>query len=387
MLGERFRRGNPRHLRQRAVLHVALEDVEVAVAGCCVGAGARLVVQRAAGLCILVLLEVQQRVVAVVADVGVARPAPGARGVQARADVLVDLPRDAGGLQHLRIRRPAVAGFSVVDHGATADVVVADVAGPHVVAVRIGRRGCRAVIGVADGESVGQRVVERNVLARQVRHRRGALVRDPAIVTAAVDGKVRVVPAVRQVLQELQAQIGRARAERQHFTHATGHRLMPDALAARQRDGARIAIPAHATQRAEVMVERAVFLHEDHDVLHVFDRAVRVMGGNRQRLANAFGHRAHGCGGSSQLGSGTEKTTATVGGHVLVLMSVCLGLGVGGAGDNTGQRRTERVRTQSVDGVDHGRHMRIGRIATAQRERRHHGQSTASAGVLAGRHR
>ena len=181
------------------------------------------------------------------------------------------------------------------------------------------------MIGVADGEGVGQRIVERNVLARQVRHRRGALVWDPAIVTPAVDGKVRVVPAVRQVLQELQAEIRRARAERQHLARAAGHRLMPHALAARQRDGTRIAIPAHATERAEVMIERAVFLHEDHDVLHIFDIAVRVVGGNRQRLANAFGHRAHGCGCSSQLGGGSEKTTATVGGHVLVLMSVYLG--------------------------------------------------------------
>ncbi len=161
VLGEGLGRGDPRHLRQRAVLHVALEDVEVAVTGRHVGAGARLVVQRVARLRVLVLLEVEQRVVAVVADVGIAGPAPRAIGVEAGADVLVDLPRDAGALQHLGIGGPAVAQLGIVDDRPAARAVVADVAGPHVVAVGIGRGRRRAMVGVAKGEGVGQRVVER----------------------------------------------------------------------------------------------------------------------------------------------------------------------------------------------------------------------------------
>lgn len=136
--------------------------------------------------------------------------------------------------------------------------------------------------------------------------------RHPAVVAAAVDGGVRVVPAVRQVLQELQAEVRRTRAERQDFAHAAGQRLVPDRLARGQRDGARVAIPTHAAQRAEVVVERAVFLHQDHDVLDVLNAAAGVVGRNRERLPDTGRRRAHRGGGAGQLGSGTEKTTAAV---------------------------------------------------------------------------
>ena len=63
------------------------------------------------------------------------------------------------------------------------------------------------------------------------------------------------------------------RAERQHVAGAV--RLVPDRLAGRQRDRPRIAEAAHAAQRAEVVVERAVLLHQDDDVLDVLDGAGR----------------------------------------------------------------------------------------------------------------
>jgi hypothetical protein len=49
--------------------------------------------------------------------------------------------------------------------------------------------------------------------------------------------------------------------------------LVPDRLAARQRDRARIRKAAHAFQRSEIMIEGPVLLHEDHHVLDVPDRA------------------------------------------------------------------------------------------------------------------
>src|SRR6202008_3081992 len=104
-----------------------------------IGADARALVQRRAGLRVLVLVEVQQRVVAVVADVRVRGPAPEAVGGEAGADVLVDLPADAGRLQALRIGGPAVAGLGVAADRAATGAVVADPARPHVVPVRIGR--------------------------------------------------------------------------------------------------------------------------------------------------------------------------------------------------------------------------------------------------------
>ena len=92
--------------------------------------------------------------------------------VQPDADVLVDLPGDAGLLEALRVGRPVVAGFGVGDDRAAAVAVVADPAGPHVVAVRVGRPHQRAVVGVADREGIGQRELERHVAARVVGHRR-----------------------------------------------------------------------------------------------------------------------------------------------------------------------------------------------------------------------
>ena len=160
-------------------------------------------------------------------------PAPGAGRVQAVADVLVDLPGDPGRLQALRVGRPGVAGLGVADDRAAARAVVADAAGPHVVAVGVGGAEQRAVVGVADGEGVGQRVVERDVVAGQVRHASwwswpGPTGRSVPPLNAAW----RAVPAVVEVLEELQAQVVGVRVERQDVPGAVG--LVPDRLAARQ---------------------------------------------------------------------------------------------------------------------------------------------------------
>ncbi len=45
--------------------------------------------------------------------------------------------------------------------------------------------------------------------------------------------------------------------------------LAPDAVAVLQTQGPRIALPAHAGEGAEIVVEGAVFLHEDDDVLDI----------------------------------------------------------------------------------------------------------------------
>jgi hypothetical protein len=125
------------------------------------------------------------------------------------------------------------------------------------------------VVRVADREGIGKLIVKRDVVAREVRHRRRALVRHPLIVAAAVPRAVRRGPVVRQVLQKLQAEIRRSRTERQHFADTAEPRLMPHRLAVRQIDCARIAETAHAFERAEVVVERTVFLHQDHDVFGI----------------------------------------------------------------------------------------------------------------------
>jgi hypothetical protein len=119
---------------------------------------------------------------------------------------------------------------------------------------------------------------------------------------------------VRQILQELQAEIRRARTERQHIAGLGGdafrERLIPHGVAGGQRDGARVAKAAHAAQRAEVVVERAVFLHQNDDVLDVLDAAGGVVSGNREGVANAERqHAQRGCRTGSRGGC-AQKITA-----------------------------------------------------------------------------
>ena len=49
-------------------------------------------------------------------------------------------------------------------------------------------------------------------------------------------------------------------------------------------DRARIGETANAAQCSEVMVERTILLHQDHDVLDILDRARAVVGRDRKRL-------------------------------------------------------------------------------------------------------
>jgi hypothetical protein len=84
------------------------------------------------------------------------------------------------------------------------------------------------VIGIANGERVGQRVVERDIAPRQMRHGRGALLLHPAIVLAGIPCRMSGRPVMRQVLEKLQPEIVGAGAKRQHMTLAMGlipHRL------------------------------------------------------------------------------------------------------------------------------------------------------------------
>src|SRR5262249_56372921 len=104
------------------------------------------------------------RVVTVVADVRVGRPTPEAGRVEANAAVLVDLPADPRRLKALGVGLPSVPELVVGDHRAAALAVVAVPAGPHVVAVGVGRTEHRTVIAVAHRESVGERVLERKLL-------------------------------------------------------------------------------------------------------------------------------------------------------------------------------------------------------------------------------
>ena len=100
-----------------------------------------------------------------------------------------------------------------------------------------------------------------------------------------------VVPAVRQVLDELQAEVvGLGRNGISVLATARYPWLVPYRLAARKRHRPRIAEAAHAAQAAEVVIERAVLLHQDHHVLDVFQGASAARGGYRERLLDRQWH-------------------------------------------------------------------------------------------------
>ena len=229
--------------------------------------------------------------------------------VEPDADVLVDLPRDAVALEPLGVRRPAVAELGVGDDRAAALTVVADPAGPHVVAVRVGRSHQRAVVVVADRERVGQRVLVRQVLASVVGHRLDALVGHPLVVAPAVPGRMPVVPAVRRVGQEHLADVRHLGPERQEYVVAV--RLVPDRVAGGQRHRTGVAEAAYPAQRAEVVVERPVLLHQEDDVLDVLDRPVLVVG----RDCGGLGQVERHCPGNGRYAGQPEKGATVGGGH------------------------------------------------------------------------
>src|SRR5262245_9615573 len=110
-------------------------------------------------------MEVQPRVVPVVADIRIIGPAPESGCVEAHAAVLVDLPRDAGALQALGVGRPVVtcgpAGSATTVRVAARSSTNAEA---RWVTVGIRRALQGAIVGIADRERAGERIKERNVL-------------------------------------------------------------------------------------------------------------------------------------------------------------------------------------------------------------------------------
>ena len=147
------------------------------------------------------------------------------------------------------------------------------------------------MVGVADGEGVGEGVVEGDVAAREVGHGGGAFLRDPLVVVAFVPGGVGGGPVVGEVLKELQAQVGRTGMEGQHVAVAAVG-LIPDGVAGGQGDGAGIAEAADSAEGAEVVIEGAVLLHHEDDVLDVVDAAGAVVGGDVSARAMLEGNAA-----------------------------------------------------------------------------------------------
>ena len=99
---------------------------------------------------------------------------------------------------------------------------------------------------------------------------------------------------------------------------ARGVRLVEDRLAAGQRGRARVAEAADAAQGAEVVVEGAVLLHQDDDVLDVLERPGPGGGRDRGGSGDAAGEHGRGGGGAGEL---QEPSAIDVGHEWLLLTS------------------------------------------------------------------
>ncbi|SSW73847.1 hypothetical protein AVE30378_06194 [Achromobacter veterisilvae] len=302
---------DPGHLRQLAVQHVLAQRIQAA-------RGQGLVLQRG---------QRARRPM-----VGVAVGLEARRGVERIVvrHVLVDAPTDAGRLQPLGVGRPGVPARRVAARQLVVEVAQRRAvpaaqavvgAGPQEQPVGVGAAGERTVIGVAHGEGARHGVLEGHVAFREVGHGMVLLGRGPLAHAAAVPGRLRIRPGMRRagdahVLRHL----ARVRVKGQDGARPFAGLvvvLRPDRAmrafgAVGHGDREPVAEAAHARQPAEIMVERAVLLHEDHDVLHIADRARAAGGGNREGAAQRRRQQGQGAARGGERGAVAEEVAACV---------------------------------------------------------------------------
>jgi len=152
-----------------------------------------------------------------------------------------------------------------------------DGAGPEEEPVGVGAGEGGAEVLIADGEGVGQGVVEWQVFAGVIAQGEGhmgvfgvavAFDIQPLIVFAVVAGVDLVGPGVREGVHPGRLCVFYIQAEWSiGVSFCVG--LQPDLVTVGQVDGARVVVTADAAQGAEAMVEGAVLLHEDDDMFGV----------------------------------------------------------------------------------------------------------------------
>ncbi|MCY1528957.1 hypothetical protein D9M68_640800 [compost metagenome] len=169
------------------------------------------------------------------------------------------------------------------------------------------------MVAVAHREGIGQCELERDVFAQVVAHRGLVLELDPAVHLSLVPGGLLVGEVVRRARADQRIGNRRVAAERRNLRAARRVRLEVHRLAVGQRNRKAVAETAHAAQRAEVVVEAAVLLHQDHDVLDVLDGAGVDRGLDGERLADRGRQQGEGRGRADGTGRLAEEI-ATVGG-------------------------------------------------------------------------
>ncbi len=242
--------------------------------------------------------------------------------------VLVDLPVDACRLQPLRVGRPAiVVGWvgleelvAVVCGGAAGQAERVVRACPVEQAIGAGARLHRAVIGIAQREGIGQRMLEGNVFRTEIAHRMVLLGTRPGAHAALVPGGLCVGPAVRRARHPHVGELlSRVQVERRDQALAIARGLMPDGPAAARtiadRNRKAIAKAAHAAHRSEVVIEAAVLLHQDHHMLHILQRPGAAAGLNAQGARNG-GRQPADAGHCGALPQAAQESTAAWRAHV-----------------------------------------------------------------------
>lgn len=308
VLAPRGRHHHPRDLRQRVLRaglagggEVAQDGVEVRV-GVVVGGGGPGVEEGVglpdlAGARLQVLgvgragvegPEAVGDVAAVVADEAALQGAFQA----VAAVVAVDPPVDAGLLELLGHRQPVAAVVVLPGVGRLA----VRGTGHQVVAVGDGRAVQRAEVHVADGVLARQRVHPRHVVGGVVAHAARALVLHPGVPAALVRAVEVVVVAP-----------GGGGGGRRH-DRTVRSPLLEDARAVLEGQRLLVVVPAHAGEPAEVVVEGAVLLHQDHHVPQVRDITVVALG---QDVLGRFGGGRPGRPGDGAGGECAERDGGT----------------------------------------------------------------------------
>src|ERR1700751_5790158 len=110
---------------------------------------------------------------------------------------------------------------------------------------------------------------------------RGPLRGNPIVIFSPVPSGVRIVPAVRRILKKQQPEVSGCSMEWQKEAIGVGRiGLTKDAVAVGEVNGTRVTETANAAEGPEIVIERAVFLHQDDDMLDIFKRSGPVVGRN-----------------------------------------------------------------------------------------------------------
>lgn len=156
--------------------------------------------------------------------------------------------------------------------------------------IRIGLREGQRVVLIADREGVSERIVVMQIVARKVTHSEPRLARRiPRVAEPFVPHR-----DVGQIAHRRRFCAGRARRRRAHMKWhdvVRAGRLLPHWVAVGQPDCHPVVEASHAAKLSEVVVERAVLLGEDHNMLDIVDRTRRGFFGNCPGFADQTGSR------------------------------------------------------------------------------------------------